>query len=298
MEVSVADNKKSFLANSAVGIISGTAFYVFSLGSLNNKYNKYLSDQIKKTPQSENLIYWNSAKTALKTNPLLASKIKMVDINKNNWEPIADTIIKKSHDYYNEHKKNIFVRFSKIFDTGDKKLRNIILTSAEGNNACFVPITSQILVNSKEIGITTFHELGHAINNQGNGFKKILQKSRITSILVLPILCIGLLTPKCEEEDKYKNPMGKTATFIKNHCGLLSFLTLLPIVMEEGLASVNGTKLAKNLLNKDMYNKLKKINVKAFGSYAINTVLTGICASIGVYIKDKISGTKPVKKST
>ena len=146
------------------------------------------------------------------------------------------------------------------------------------------------------MGVTTFHEIGHSINVNDKGLKNILIRSRRFPVVAIPaILGIGLVTPKREEGDEYKDPIGKLSAFIKKYCGLLSGLSMLPVVIEEGIASINGAKLAKGVLNKKMYNKLNKLNTMSFCSYALGAATTAVCTALAVYIKDRVSGTAPVK---
>ena len=72
---------------------------------------------------------------------------------------------------------------------------------------------------------------------------------------------------------------------------------MLPIVAEEGLASINAAKLAKKHLNQELYKKMNKINFKAFSSYFFAMILTGIGTYVANYIKDGLTGGLKLKQA-
>ncbi|MBQ2611149.1 hypothetical protein IJF81_02015, partial [bacterium] len=78
-------------------------------------------------------------------------------------------------------------------------------------------------------------------------FGKILQKCRPMALLAIPVSQIALWKTKKAPGEEPKNGLDKTTTFIKNNAGKLTFLAFLPTLLEEGLASVKGNKLAKKL---------------------------------------------------
>jgi len=71
---------------------------------------------------------------------------------------------------------------------------------------------------------------------------------------------------------------------------------MLPTLAEEGVASINGAKLAKDVLNNKMYKNLNKLNTKAWCSYLFATVLIGGAVQIAVNLRDKIVANKPIQK--
>ena len=292
------NDKKAYYANSIIGIAGGYSAYKYIPQYIRKPFGKYYSNKFETISSFENNQYWDSAIQAFRNSKVFNPKLEIIDINETNWERIADNIIqKRKNAFQSNRKQNPLKKFlAKILSPSDEVYRNKIKTMAMGRNACFIPFTSQILVNKEKMGITTFHEIGHAINRYGKGIRKILAKSRAISFFALPaVLGIGLVTPKREEGNEYKNPIGKTATFIKEHCGLLAGLSLLPIIIEEGVASINGAQLAKKVLDKNMYKKLNKYNAMAFSSYVLGAITVGLGSAIAVYIKDKVSGTAPVR---
>lgn len=294
--ISNNDNAK-FYANSAVGIFGGVSTYKVLLPILKRPYADYYLNMCKRVTTEENSRYYDSAIQAFQNSKHYSPKLTVTNVDRTNWRMVLDDIMQKRAEFTLTQKKNPITNLlTKLFSLKNEGIDQKIKIIAKGLNASFVPFASQVLVNKERLGITTFHEIGHFINRNSKGTRNILAKSRALSILSLPVILLtGLLTPKREEGDEYKNPLGKTATFIKEHCGTLAGLSMLPIILEEGVASINAAKLGKKVLDKAMYKKLNKYNAIAFGSYISGAVILGVCSEIAVTIKDKVSGTKPVK---
>ena len=188
----------------------------------------------------------------------------------------------------------------KIRKRNDEKLANAINIISEGKNACYIPSINKVLVNPNKMGFSTFHELGHAINNNSKGFVKALAKSRNFIALLAPVfLFTSIVKKKKPEEQKPENAWDKFTTFIKNNCGKLMFLSMLPTIAEEGLASINASKIAKDVLKPDMLKKMNNLNAKAWGSYVFGALAMSACGALAVWVKDRV--TQPelaVKKTT
>lgn len=121
-----------------------------------------------------------------------------------------------------------------------------------------------------------FHEMGHAVNHTGGGWGKALSITRMFSKPVaFTILGLGLL--------------GDKDSFFNENCGKLTFLACTPIIAEEALASKNGRQMAKSLLNKDLFSKLRAINYRNLGSYISAAIAASIAASLAVMVKNKIA---------
>lgn len=167
-----------------------------------------------------------------------------------------------------------------------------------GLNACYLPKANKIITPDKHLQTSVFHEIGHALNANGNILTKGLQKCRpLAKFVPTIVLLVSLLnkTPKNannSEENKSEGILKKTANGIKNHAGLISGLAIAPIVIEEGLASLRGQKLAKGLvkegkLSKELFKKIKLTNLGDFTSYASLLVATVIAINAAIKAKDK-----------
>lgn len=189
---------------------------------------------------------------------------------------------------------------------------------AMGRNAAFDFTTNKVLCGNK-MPLSQFHELGHAMNfHKLGGFSgklgKFFQDLRLDVVmgrlkesigksvskkfpvagfaLALASSFIGITALFKNKKAEGEKPVGfwdKTTTFIKNNAGKLSFMTMLPIVIEEGLASLKGQKLAKTLLSPQLFKKVKISNALGFTSYLAAATIVGLSTMFAVKIRDKIA---------
>lgn len=144
-----------------------------------------------------------------------------------------------------------------------------------------------------------FHELGHALNYNMSKFGKILQKCRPISMFAPVVLALyGAVTraSKPKEEGKDLNGVQKTHNFVRNNTGKLAFLATIPMLLEEGMASIKGQKFAKQLLKPEMAKKVVKGNAIAYSTYAITAVFSALAAAAAVKIKDGAIAKKEAKQ--
>lgn len=167
-----------------------------------------------------------------------------------------------------------------------------------GYNACYLPKANKVIIPDKHLQTSVFHELGHAMNANGSALTKALQKCRpLAKYVPIAVLAISLLnkTPKNEDNKKKnesQNIFKKVANGIKNHAGLISGLAMAPMVLEEGLASLRGQKLAKSLvkdgkLSKELFKRIKLTNLGGFASYTLVLIATAIACEVAIKVKDK-----------
>ena len=102
--------------------------------------------------------------------------------------------------------------------------------------------------------------------------------------------------PKAEGE-KPEGFFDKTTTFIKNNVGKLTFAAMMPMVIEEGLASGRAAKWAKKLLSPELAKKVNKANAFGFASYILLAVATGIGALAASSVRDRLAHKTPIDKS-
>lgn len=180
----------------------------------------------------------------------------------------------------------------------DQLVRNAKSQIQNGTNACYLPNANKVIIPDKHLQTSVFHEIGHAMNGNGSILTKALQKCRPMAKLVpIAVLLISLLnkTPKNADnskENKSQNIFKKAANGIKNHAGLISGLAMAPMVLEEGLASLRGQKLAKELvsdgkLSKELFKRIKLTNLGGFTSYTLALITTVIACEAAIKAKDK-----------
>ena len=174
-----------------------------------------------------------------------------------------------------------------------KKIANVI---ANGKNAGYVDGVKKVLISDKLL-ISGFHELGHAMNANLGGIGKVLTKSRQLSLLTIPIMIIALAKNKKQNGEKPQGFWDKLTTFVKDNAGKLTFLSLLPKIAEEGLATLRGNKFAKQLLSPELFKKVAKTNALGFTTYLVSAVLAGVGIYAGTKLRDAIVEKKKFKSA-
>lgn len=163
------------------------------------------------------------------------------------------------------------------FKTFKEKLKLVIASKPKG---LFSFKQNKVNMLGKGSTLSVFHEMGHAMNKHFGKLAKIAQKSRLVKYLSLPIALYALFKPskaKIKKENKEKD-------FIKNNVGKLTFATFIPILYEEGRASIRGWKEAKKVLSPELYAKTVKQGKFGFLSY----LYSAIFSSLGIYAACKI----------
>ena len=200
-------------------------------------------------------------------------------------------------------KKNLIkeINGNKITKFIPKKLRhfitNLMYTTVEsGNNAVYAFKSKKIIMPEKELSLAFFHEAGHAINANLSKFGKALQKIRPLTVLAVPIALIALWKTKKAEGEKPTGTIDKITTFVKDNAGKLTFATFLPMLLEEGLASIRAQKMAKTMFGKGsaLAAKVAKTNAWGFSTYAITAVLSSVGIWLGAKVKDMIASRKAI----
>lgn len=165
-----------------------------------------------------------------------------------------------------------------------------------GQNACYAPASKKIVV-PKALNLSFFREAGHAINANLSKFGKVLQKCRPLSMLAAPIAMIALWKTKKAPGEKPTGVVDKTTTFVKNNAGKLTFAAFVPMLIEEGFATLRGNKYAKQLLKPSLAKKVAKTNAFGFATYALLATLTSVGIYLGTKVKDSIAHKTPVTEN-
>ena len=186
----------------------------------------------------------------------------------------------------NEVDKGFFRYFPKNYR---KNLSDSFTTIAlNGENTYYAFVDKKIILHKNKLNFAAFHEIGHAMNSNLSKIGKILQKSRILILLSAPILIIAMLKNKKSSEEKPKNKLDKATTFIKNNAGKLAFATYIPLLIEEGLASMKGNAFAKQLLSPELARKVAKFNGLGFLSYLLKAIFCGLGVYFGSKARDEV----------
>lgn len=179
------------------------------------------------------------------------------------------------------------------------EITNPLFATAKGKNALFlnkaIPTANlaanSVVINKDKLFLAAFHELGHAYNFNNSKFWKAMQNLRTPSIALagafalLPAL-VKEIKPKDGEElttkEKINNGLRKASP-------ALAFLSMTPMLLEEGKATLRGNKWAKELLNPEMYKKVAKSNRYGYFSYMATAASFALMAFVGKKVKDKMA---------
>lgn len=278
------DNTNNFknTFNYAAGGVAGWATYQATKNTLRRPYNRYYCDCFEKITTNEHKIAWDKAQEVFSKKKMNTKGVSFEILNENTVQNVLNRLVSATEKNAKPRKKLWYYLFGP--SKKEKAIQELIDIS-KGDNACYFTSIKKISLNPEKRGLSAFHEMGHALNNTEKGIGKNLQNMRKASKAIPFVLAYGLLTNK-KDNPKYFDE--KIENFIKNNCGLIMFTCMVPTLLEEGLASIKGAKLAKPELSKNMYEKLCKSYTRAWGTYATAAAAIGICGAFAVYIRDKI----------
>lgn len=290
------------------GIIT-SLFASAIIGEAGNQINtRLLNPKIKKLASSvseeEKILLKDAFKSAYKNNNLAKKGVKILFITKENLDKTAD---KLTDALLNTKLVKVL---KKIIDKdaitiGIKgKYINILNSVMEGENAFYYSTINGIILSGKNKGaqLASFHEMGHALNHNCGKLSKVLQNVRTPIGKIAPtVILISALGLKNKKNEIDENGQKKTGLrqFIKNNAGSLIALTQLPAVLEEGIASLKGQKMAKQVLvnSPGLLKKIRLTNFTGFATYLMRTATLIALTEGAIKIKDDIQ-TKYEQKIT
>ena len=266
----------AFLAGGAVHSVASSSGSFLSF-PLMGKIRK-LNEGIDKVEIS------NSLKKALEKSEL-QDKVKLCELtSSNNYKNLKD--------FYKGILEEIKGGANPLLEMMSMRMSTV----EEGFNAMYSPVSNTIMINTEKIGLSGFHEIGHSINFNKGKFWKLMHYGNIAALPTVGVLTlIALLKRKKVDGEKPEGFFDKATTFIKENVGKLSLLATIPMLAEELKASARGNKLAKELLNPEMYKKVVKLN--RYG--AITYIGTALIVSASAYLANKVRDAiaKPKKIS-
>jgi len=263
------NHKNSFLASTAVFAASKIPRTILIL-ALMSKFK--ITSNLNK---DEFLQVENGINKTLKDSGLAKQGVTILKYSDKNAEEISKILMgemDKKVKFLPKPLKEFFI---------DLKIQNL----KYGINAYTLQDANKILMPEKELTLAAFHEMGHITNNLSK-IGKLLQKSRYISLFSIPIILIALLKPKKDSDKKSTGTIDKITDFIKYNAGKLTFLTILPKLAEEELASMKGNELAKKVLNESLSKKVSKSNNLAYITYFGTAVISSITVAKAVKEKD------------
>ena len=189
-------------------------------------------------------------------------------------------------------KLNLFEKFKIISNPA-----RILEAIQEGLNAGYAR-NNKIYMPENKVSFLAFHEIGHSINFNNSKFWKGMQKLRMPALTLasLPMIYGAISKESKAENGKELNKKQKINNFIRNNAGKLSFATMLPVLAEEGMATIRGQKLANQLLPKNIARTVLKGNSVAYTSYLITALGFAAAAYTAVKIKDAFVNKRDAQK--
>lgn len=293
-------------AISAVGgIAAGWASYKYLPPIIAKPYGRWFMTECKNITRAEHNSYWNAAQEALVSSGLKDKGVTLVDVNSSNLEKVIKDTFEKSDKFAEEVTEKLKLKNKSVKPSAPKarpkwkyilfgpdsntKLKNKLKIISEGGNAGYHGASKNVLVNKDYMGFSTFHEMGHAVNATSKGALKALSVGRHATALAMPfLLATALIKRRKPESPNESKQSQRRKNFLKDNIGLISFGCMLPTVIEEGMASINGAKLAKNVLKPQELKKLNITNAKAWGTYLLSATLLSVFAQFAVKVKDKL----------
>ena len=288
------------------GAAAGWASYKYLPSMVQRPYARWFLTECGNISQAEHNRYWDAAKQAYETSGLKEKGVELFDLNSSNLAQITKDTFQKTGQrlkqsgktplklYEGKRPKWMYILFG---PSHEDKLKAALKTISEGNNACFHPGSNNVFVNKDTMGFSAFHEMGHAVNANSKGALKTLSTGRHFAAFAVPFLLAAALIKKRKPESSDEpRSTQRRKNFLKDNIGLITFGCMLPTVVEEGLASINGAKLAKKVLNPQELKKLNITNAKAWSTYLLGATLVSICAQLAVKVKDRLVAPKQQQK--
>ena len=162
-----------------------------------------------------------------------------------------------------------------------------------GQNACYLPETREIRINTDKISIAGFHEAGHALNDLKGKVGKLLSKMRWPGRAAAGLMGYVALFQRTKPKEAPRDGMD----VVKDNCGKIAFACMLPTVFEEGMASYKGVKLARKTgLAEPLIKNMKKLYCKALLTYIGQAVATGLAIGTASKIMDYYSRPKKIQR--
>ena len=250
-------------------------------GAINTVVNSKISPAFANVSSSIQDEFRNSAKLAFDKTNISSKGVEFIDTSK-----ITDLQIKELLDNSLSKSSKKLPNF--LHNMRIREVNTAFKMSQMGANAYFLPEINKIIVNLELNPYSSCHEIGHAMNKYSQ-FGKILQSSRKLGILALPVILITAFKKNKPQGEKPIGVVDKVTTFVKDNSGKLVFAAWLPTLLEEGLASIKGARLAKGILSPEAFKKMNILNLRGFATYFIVASCTALGCSCIKYIKEKLA---------
>lgn len=277
--------------------VNSTLFAILGYGIVFTAVNSFFriiangvhSQSVKEMDEETLKSLSSKAKDAINNSDLQDKGVKILVVSKENAQSVKEAE-KLSEQWFRKHFKPIVVLIDRLPEKQKQEAYKELLLDFFKNKNCYIDDFKTIILSGDKKAVSAFHEIGHAINANSSKSLKYLQKMRGIQFLAPVIGLFSIFTSAKNDTDEHKLSFSeKTVNFIRNNAGKLSFICMLPMFIEEGIASVKGIKIAKNYVTAKTLESLKdcyKANQTAYGA-KVFAIPLAIYA--GVKIKDNFS---------
>lgn len=189
-----------------------------------------------------------------------------------------------------KNNKSIVLKIKKVLKEAFREMTDSRYAIAKGKNAAFSPATNQVIYNHEKLSLAAFHEIGHAFNKNSSKFWSGMQKMRnpLTAVALLIAMLPAFTKKTVPTEEKELTKFQKVKNKVRDNAGKLAFVSMLPIIAEEGMASIRGCKWANANLPKHLSKKVLKANGIGMCSYVLGAVGVAVMAMTARAVKDKL----------
>lgn len=145
--------------------------------------------------------------------------------------------------------------------------------------------------------------MGHALSADST-FVKTLQKVTPVAMMIPGLVLTAALLNKRKAGDESQPTDGKFQKLkdaVKKNAGKLTALAFVPMLAEEGIASLKGGKIAKNLfkdgkLSKELLNKVRLTNASNFAGYILLAAGAVLGTKLAIKVKDNLQAKYEAKQ--
>lgn len=219
----------------------------------------------------------------------------LADIDKKKMKQAALEILDEKNLSQKGVKLNDYRKVNEILNGFDESVAN-------GKSAFFAGIKgienvfggkmfiNEVVCNMEKLPAAIFHEIGHAFNANNSTFWRTVQKMKKHSLPIAGYIALYCaLTKKAvpKKEGNMELTKGqKVKNFIRENSGKLAFIATLPMLVEEGMASIRGNSWAKEFLSPDLAKKVSQHNKFAYITYLATAVGFALSAYTARKVKD------------
>ena len=152
---------------------------------------------------------------------------------------------------------------------------NMLFMVSKGLNAFYMP-EGNFSVTAKKRASLMMHEIGHAINaNKSPVLKHLITASRIVPGVVCSLLLFNSITHSAKyEQGENRSRFTKIKDFFEANASKMAFLSFVPMICEEAMATTHGLKYAYKVLGQAKIGTFAKLYAVGLSSYIGAAALT------------------------